>query len=354
MADITLSKISKSYGAVNILHELDLTVKDGEFLILVGESGCGKSTTLRIIAGLETPSSGSLSIGGREVTNLPPGDRNCAMVFQSYALYPHMNVRDNIGFGLRLRGQDKATRDAAAAKAAETLSLSHLLDRLPRDLSGGQRQRVAIGRAIVRRPDAFLFDEPLSNLDAKLRIEMRSEIKELHQKLGATMVYVTHDQVEAMTMADRVVVMDRGRVSQIAPPITLYQRPANLFVAGFIGAPSMNLVPVTAEAGGTIRFANGAVLGGGRQDLAPGRKLILGIRPEHLTRGQGGLDLRVRTVEPLGALTHIHADLGGQMITAQLRADDAVTHDDQITLLPDLSQSHWFDPDTQLRLADSV
>jgi multiple sugar transport system ATP-binding protein len=220
MAEIVLDRITKSYGSLQILHELDLTVQDGEFLILVGESGCGKSTTLRIIAGLEAATSGSVRIGGRDVTALPPGERNCAMVFQSYALYPHMTVRDNIAFGLRLRGASRADRDRAAAAAAETLSLGALLDRYPRELSGGQRQRVAIGRAIVRRPDAFLFDEPLSNLDAKLRIEMRSEIKELHERLEATMVYVTHDQVEAMTMADRVVVMEKGRVSQVAPPLS--------------------------------------------------------------------------------------------------------------------------------------
>ena len=289
MADVVFTAVHKRYGAVEIIPGLDLTIPDGSFTVLVGPSGCGKSTLLRMIAGLEGVSEGSIHIGGDDVTMRDPSQRGIAMVFQSYALYPHMSVADNIGFGLKLSGMPKAEIAARVADAAETLQLTHLLDRKPKQLSGGQRQRVAIGRAIVRKPKVFLFDEPLSNLDAALRAQMRVELAELHSRIGATMVYVTHDQVEAMTMADRIVVLNGGRIEQAGAPMELYRRPATPFVAGFIGSPKMNFV-TGAEA---------AKLGGD----------LVGIRPEHLRLSETGpWTATIRHVEHLGAETLIYAE----------------------------------------------
>jgi multiple sugar transport system ATP-binding protein len=345
MADVSLHHVSKSFGTLPIIDDLDLTIADGEFVILVGGSGCGKSTTLRIIAGLETATSGQVSIGGRDVTRVAPGQRNCAMVFQSYALYPHMRVGENISFGMRLRGLSSADRDSAARAAARTLGLETLLDRFPRALSGGQRQRVAIGRAI----------EPLSNLDAKLRIEMRSEIKDLHRRIGATMVYVTHDQVEAMTMADRVVVMDKGRVAQSAAPINLYDYPANMFVAGFIGAPSMNFLPGRIVEGPAFRLDIGETVAfppAAAERLLPhvGIPAVLGIRPEHLSLQADGIPMQVRSVEPLGSHTLAIGRVGGASVTAQVGARDEVRPDDIIRLRPDMERAHLFHPETTDRI----
>ena len=289
MADVVFSNVQKRYGAVQVIPGLDLTIPDGSFTVLVGPSGCGKSTLLRMIAGLEEVSGGSIHIGGDDVTTRDPSQRGIAMVFQSYALYPHMTVADNIGFGLKLSGMPRSEIEARVRDAADTLQLSHLLDRKPKQLSGGQRQRVAIGRAIVRKPKVFLFDEPLSNLDAALRAQMRVELAELHSRIGATMVYVTHDQVEAMTMADRIVVLKDGHIEQAGAPMELYRKPATPFVAGFIGSPKMNFI--TGE--------EARKLGGD----------LVGIRPEHLRLAESGRwAATVRHVEHLGAETLIYAD----------------------------------------------
>ncbi len=289
MADVVFTAVQKRYGAVEIIPGLDLAIPDGSFTVLVGPSGCGKSTLLRMIAGLEEVSGGTIHIGGDDVTTRDPSQRGIAMVFQSYALYPHMSVADNIGFGLKLSGMPKAEIAARVKDAADTLQLTHLLDRKPKQLSGGQRQRVAIGRAIVRKPKVFLFDEPLSNLDAALRAQMRVELAELHSRIGATMVYVTHDQVEAMTMADRIVVLNGGRIEQAGAPMELYRKPATPFVAGFIGSPKMNFVtgPEAEKLGGEL----------------------VGVRPEHLRIDETGRwTATIRHVEHLGAETLIHAD----------------------------------------------
>ncbi|MCA3554775.1 sn-glycerol-3-phosphate ABC transporter ATP-binding protein UgpC [Aestuariivirga sp.] len=315
MADVTLRAITKSFGDVRIIKGIDLEIADGEFCVFVGPSGCGKSTLLRMIAGLEDITSGSLSIGGREMADVEPAGRGVAMVFQSYALYPHMTVRDNISFGLRMTGHKPADIEARLRRAADMLQLTHLLDRKPSQLSGGQRQRVAIGRAIVREPQVFLFDEPLSNLDAALRVQMRTEIGKLHADLRATMIYVTHDQVEAMTMAGKIVVLNAGAVEQAGSPLELYHRPRNLFVAGFIGSPRMNFVAGTAAPAAHGRIE--VVLGDGARVLLDGRgatvtaaqPVTLGIRPEHLTAGGGGLRATVRLAEYLGSETMFYAQL---------------------------------------------
>jgi multiple sugar transport system ATP-binding protein len=324
MADVTLSGVRKSFGSVEILHGIDLEVKNGEFVVFVGPSGCGKSTLLRIIAGLEKVSAGEIYIGGRKVNDVPPAERKIAMVFQSYALYPHMTVYRNMAFGLRFTRADKGEVDRRVRQAAETLQLTPYLNRRPRDLSGGQRQRVAIGRAIVREPTVFLFDEPLSNLDAALRINTRIEIAKLHRSLNATTIYVTHDQVEAMTLASKIVVINQGRIEQIGAPLDLYHWPASLFVAGFIGSPRMNFisgsiaslaggVTIKADVGGqiTMPLAAGAA--------EPGDPVTLGVRPEHLSEGAGdGLHLTgtVEAVEHLGesSLTHMQLDDGTVII----------------------------------------
>ncbi|WP_424929885.1 ABC transporter ATP-binding protein [Amaricoccus tamworthensis] len=353
MAEINLTGVTKNYGSLEVIPPLDLTINDGEFVVLVGPSGCGKSTTLRMIAGLETITSGEIKIGGRDVTDLRPGLRNCAMVFQSYALYPHMSVRDNIGYGMKVRGVPKAEANTAIENAAQILNLTEYLDRKPAALSGGQRQRVAIGRAIVRDPDVFLFDEPLSNLDAKLRVEMRVEIKQLHRRLGTTMVYVTHDQVEAMTMADRVVVLRDGRIEQAADPITLYERPVNRFVAGFIGAPSMNFLDgrLSEENGdiffqgpGKLRFA---VPGDRKRALSPftGDACTLGIRPEHTLENDPvapGVEIEVLDIEPLGPHTLLIGEADGVKFTGQVSSATRAEPGDRKTIHLDTSKMHFF------------
>ena len=320
MAAVSLRGITKSYdGKTDVLRDIDLEIADGEFVVLVGPSGCGKSTLLRMLCGLESASAGEIAIGGRVVNHLPPAERGIAMVFQSYALYPHMSVYRNMAFGLKVAGADKATIDARIRGAAATLQIEHLLERLPRELSGGQRQRVAIGRAIVREPQLFLFDEPLSNLDAALRVQTRLELARLHRKLAATIVYVTHDQVEAMTLGDTIVVMHEGRIQQAGSPLALYQTPANRFVATFIGSPKMNLLParvVSASATG-VRCA----LPGGSEltaevdgsALKPGDEVQLGLRPEHARPGEGGerFSGRIDMVEHLGEVNLLYVTLEG-------------------------------------------
>src|SRR5687767_5373908 len=303
MAAVSLREVRKSYTPeLQVIHGVSMEIKDGEFIVILGPSGCGKSTLLRMVAGLETISAGEIAIGDRVVNNLEPKDRDIAMVFQNYALYPHMSVYDNMAYGLRIRGMSKAEIEERVQRAAAILEIGSFLQRKPRQLSGGQRQRVAMGRAIVREPKAFLFDEPLSNLDAKLRVQMRVEIKKLQRQLGVTSIYVTHDQVEAMTMADRLIVMNRGVAEQIGTPIDVYTEPATLFVAGFIGSPSMNFIETKAEADGSVRVDG--IWFKPPQPLEPGKPVTVGIRPEHLvpesSAAAGRIDLQVELVELLG------------------------------------------------------
>lgn len=354
MSTVMLDGVCKSFGDVEVLHGIDIDVMDGEFVALVGPSGCGKSTLLRMIAGLEDVSDGDIYIDARRVNDLKPKDRNIAMVFQTYALYPQKTVRQNMGYALKLAGRPKAEIDKRVNEAASILALESLMERYPRQLSGGQRQRVAMGRAIVREPSVFLFDEPLSNLDAKLRVQMRSEIKELHQRLGATMLYVTHDQVEAMTMAHRVVVLHGGIVEQIGLPLELYDNPANLFVAGFIGSPAMN------QLRGTISATDGRSqleTVGGQIPLPTvpsaslvGRDLVMGIRPEHLimhdTAAPGRFPVRVAVVEPTGADTMVMARSGSMQITVLIRQRRSVRADDIVYLSFEEQEMHLFDPET--------
>ena len=329
MAHVELANLSKSFGKVNVLHDLNLSVEEGEFVALVGPSGCGKSTLLRIIAGLDEASGGDVLMDGEIVNDLTPRERNIAMVFQSYALYPHMTVEENIGFNLRISGVPKADVKTRAQAAAETLGLTDLLGRKPSQLSGGQRQRVAMGRAIVRNPDAFLFDEPLSNLDAKLRSEMRDEIKRLHQKVKTTSIYVTHDQIEAMTLADRVVILKGGVVQQIGTPSELYRNPANSFVAGFIGSPAMNFIDATLERDGeravaTLQDGTRLMLDNAPVDV--GREVQLGLRPEHLylatSNENNSIPGKVHILEPTGAVNHLKIDVAGKQLTV---VDDTLT-----------------------------
>ena len=320
MAEVHLSGIRKTFGEVAVLRDIDLDIRDGEFMVFVGPSGCGKSTLLRVIAGLEDISAGTLKIGGRVVNDVPPAERGIAMVFQSYALYPHMDLRENMAFGLKLAKLPKAEIDDAVLNAARILHIEHLLERKPKDLSGGQRQRVAIGRAIVRKPEVFLFDEPLSNLDAALRVKMRYEFAKLHEELKTTMVYVTHDQVEAMTLADRIAVLSAGRIEQVGAPLELYEHPDNLFVAGFIGSPKMNFlegVVTQADAGSaTVQVSGGAALHCqvDASRAQPGDKVTLGVRPEHFALGgaDNALDTRVTFVETLGSATVAYCEFAGQ------------------------------------------
>jgi len=356
MAYVQLQGVSKAFDEVTVISALDLEVADTEFVVLVGPSGCGKTTTLRMIAGLEAASDGVIKIGERVVTDLRPGLRNCAMVFQNYALYPHMTVADNIGYGMKVRRLPKEEIATRITEAARILGLEPYLERRPRQLSGGQRQRVAIGRAIVRQPDVFLFDEPLSNLDAKLRIEMRTEIKNLHRRLNSTMVYVTHDQVEAMTMADRVVVMNEGRIEQAADPITLYEKPANTFVAAFIGAPSMNFVParVVAEGDGlALRLDDGSKLGiprdrWQRYGAWKERPVTFGLRPEHNAGGAQGeavVTMTARAIEPLGPHTLLIGEAAGRSYTAQVDSHFPVAPDAEVPISLDMTKMHIFDPE---------
>src|SRR6516162_4953018 len=313
MASVDVVNVRKAYGSVEVIHGVSISIADGEFVTLVGPSGCGKSTLLRMIAGLESITEGKVKIGARVVNNLAPKDRDIAMVFQNYALYPHKTVAENMSFGLKLRHTPKAEIQARVRRAAEILDVSPYLSRYPRQLSGGQRQRVAMGRAIVRDPQVFLFDEPLSNLDAKLRVQMRAEIKELHQRLKTTTIYVTHDQVEAMTMADKIVVMHDGRVEQIGAPLELYDRPDNLFVAGFIGSPAMNMIKGHIRVNGSASFEGAAgvkfslATAGGGSD---GRPAIYGVRPEHFSLSDDGADAVVQVVEPTGSELQVVAKLG--------------------------------------------
>ena len=356
MASVTIQAVKKSFGPVPILHGVDIDIPDGSFTVLVGPSGCGKSTLLRMIAGLEQINSGEIRIGERRVNDLQPKERDIAMVFQNYALYPHMTVRQNMAFSLELAKQGKATVDAKVTRAAEILALLPLLDRYPRQLSGGQRQRVAMGRAIVRDPQVFLFDEPLSNLDAKLRVAMRSEIKELHQRLKTTSIYVTHDQIEAMTMGDKIVVMRDGRIEQTGSPLDLYDHPVNQFVAGFIGSPAMNFLPgVLRQVDGSLHFE----LPDGNRLAAPprsagvdGQPVVFGTRPEHLTLvAAGGIAAQVVVMEPTGMDTFIACRHAGIDLSAVFRERHDFDPGTTVHLQPDLSRAHLFDLSTGLRLA---
>jgi multiple sugar transport system ATP-binding protein len=350
MATVTLRDIRKSFGATEVVRGVSVDIADGEFVVLVGPSGCGKSTLLRMIAGLENIGHGEIAIGGRVVNAVAPKERDIAMVFQNYALYPHMTVRQNMEFALRLGHAPQAVIDGRVARAAEILGLSQLLHRYPRQLSGGQRQRVAMGRAIVRNPQVFLFDEPLSNLDAKLRVQMRAEIKQLHQRLETTTIYVTHDQIEAMTMADRIVVMHAGRVEQIGTPLELYDRPANLFVAGFIGSPAMNMLPGTIVAGG-FRTADDLLLPlPVRAPAVDGRPAIYGVRPEHFRLSPDGLPAIVRVVEPTGSETQVMASIGDVPIVAAFRERVTARPGEQIRITPDPMLAHLFDAASGERL----
>ncbi len=342
MADVKLLGVGKSFGETRILNRVDLDIRDGEFVVFVGPSGCGKSTLLRLIAGLEEITDGELRIGNRLVNDVPPAERGIAMVFQSYALYPHMNLYDNMAFGLQLNKMPKAEVDQLVNNAAQILGISHLLDRKPKDLSGGQRQRVAIGRAIVRKPDVFLFDEPLSNLDTALRVRMRYEFAKLHKDLKTTMIYVTHDQVEAMTLADRIVVLSAGKIEQVGTPLGLYEHPDNLFVAGFIGSPGMNFIDATLAAvaaqEATVRLQDGTLVrcAVDAQNATMGDKVTLGIRPEHLTRDTSAnvLNAKVTFVECLGSVTYAYCEFAGakEALTCELDGVVRVNGGDTLAL----------------------
>ena len=350
MADVQIRELRKAYGAVEVIHGVDLDIPDGQFVVLVGPSGCGKSTLLRMIAGLEAVTSGTIRIGERVVNALAPSERDIAMVFQNYALYPHKTVAANMGFALKMAGMPRAEISARVDRAATILGLTPYLARYPRALSGGQRQRVAMGRAIVRDPKVFLFDEPLSNLDAKLRVQMRAEIRALHQRLRTTTVYVTHDQIEAMTMADRIVVMRDGHVAQAGAPLDLYDRPANPFVAGFIGSPAMNLVEGTAQAASLVD----GVLRLPAPGAEDGRRIVVGVRPEHLdlvpAATPGAFEAQVRVVEPTGNETHLVLDAGGRDVVAVSRDRLAMRPGDRVSLRADPARAHLFDAATGARL----
>ena len=350
MAQVTIRELRKNYGAVEVIHGLNVDIADGEFVVLVGPSGCGKSTLLRMIAGLEGVTGGTIAIGDRVVNNLPPSERDIAMVFQNYALYPHKTVRANMAFSLRMQRMDKGEIARRVDNAAEILGLTPYLDRYPRALSGGQRQRVAMGRAIVRDPQVFLFDEPLSNLDAKLRVQMRTEIRELHQRLKTTTVYVTHDQIEAMTMADKIVVMKDGHIQQIGSPLDLYDTPQNTFVAGFIGSPSMNLLPGVAGRG-RLRLGE-ADIPLPTAALQDGQSVTVGIRPEHLRLSDTGLRLTTSVIEPTGSETHILARTpDGAEVTCVTRDRPGIAPGDTIHLMPDPDVLHLFDAASGARLS---
>ncbi|HJT06532.1 MAG TPA: sn-glycerol-3-phosphate ABC transporter ATP-binding protein UgpC [Stellaceae bacterium] len=359
MAQVTLNKVVKKFADLEVVHGIDLDIADQEFVVLVGPSGCGKSTTLRMIAGLEETSGGDIVIGGQVVNDLPPKDRDIAMVFQNYALYPHMTVFENMSFGLRLKKFPKAEIKQRVERAARILDITELLNRRPRQLSGGQRQRVAMGRAIVRNPKVFLFDEPLSNLDAKLRVQMRTEIKKVHQQVRTTTVYVTHDQVEAMTLADRVVVMNGGRIEQIGSPHELYHNPRTRFVAGFIGSPAMNFVPcrlVEASGALAVRLGDGLSLPVPAERAAAyrahaDRAMVFGIRPEHLTEtrsyGAGAeFAVPVDVVEPMGMETMVYFNIEGTEICARVSPEAAAAPGERMSLMADMRHMHLIDPES--------
>ena len=350
MATVSVRSVRKAFGSVEVLHGVDVEVEDGEFVILVGPSGCGKSTLLRMIAGLENITRGEIAIGGRVVNNVAPKERDIAMVFQNYALYPHMTVLDNMAFSLTLLNAPKSVIEEKVGRAAAILGLEPYLARYPRQLSGGQRQRVAMGRAIVRDPQVFLFDEPLSNLDAKLRVQMRAEIKELHQRLKTTTIYVTHDQIEAMTMADKIVVMNGGNVEQMGAPLELYDRPRNLFVAGFIGSPAMNFVKGKIEGGmfraGEVSLPLPTDSGTARE----GQPVVYGIRPEHLRLDPNGVAATVHVTEPTGSETQVIMHLAGSQVVGAFRERIAEKPGQHLHIAPDPALVHLFDEQTGTRL----
>ncbi|WP_020593884.1 ABC transporter ATP-binding protein [Kiloniella laminariae] len=374
MATLTIQNVKKSYGAVDVLKGIDLELENGEFLVLLGPSGCGKSTLLNMIAGLDTITDGEILINSKVVNDVHPKDRDIAMVFQSYALYPNMTVERNIGFGLEMRKVTKADREKRVDEAVRMLQIDHLRDRKPAQLSGGQRQRVAMGRALVRKPEIFLFDEPLSNLDAKLRVEMRTEIKKLHQRLGTTMVYVTHDQIEAMTLASRIAILREGEIQQFASPQEVYERPANMYVAGFVGSPAMNFIPATVvsednQLGVSIeRTANGErssvflALPDDLQDIGEwvGREVILGIRPETLTHRSDAemsqnkrlqpFDCQVEVLEPTGADTLTYIELGGREVIARVNPYNTSNPGETMAFMVDMGKASLFDPKSELRI----
>jgi multiple sugar transport system ATP-binding protein len=366
MAEVVFDKVKKAYGPVTVIESFDLSIHDKEFMVLVGPSGCGKSTALRMIAGLEEVTDGEIRIGDRRVNELPPKDRDIAMVFQSYALYPHMTVKENLEFGLKIRKTPKAEMDKLVAEAANTLGIAQLLDRKPKQLSGGQRQRVALGRAIVRKPSVFLFDEPLSNLDAKLRVQMRAEISKLQRNLQTTTVYVTHDQVEAMTMGHRIAVMKDGKLQQVGTPLEVYEQPQYLFVASFIGTPPMNFISATYIGNGRKLQASGFELPMPEAlvraaDAKDGKKLVLGIRPENIReagadgarRSQGPvvpIRVVIEFVEPLGHEVIIHGRIGDDLLVAKTEPHHAPQVGDELSLEIELASLHVFDADTEMRL----
>ena len=349
MASVTLNGVRKAFGSTRVVHGVDITIEDGEFCVLVGPSGCGKSTLLRMIAGLEEITGGEIRIGERVVNNVAPKERDIAMVFQNYALYPHMTVQENMAFSLKLANEPPEAIKRRVDEAASILGLTDYLARYPRQLSGGQRQRVAMGRAIVRKPQVFLFDEPLSNLDAKLRVQMRTEIKALHQRLKTTSIYVTHDQIEAMTMADKIVVMNAGVTEQVGSPLELYDNPANLFVAGFIGSPAMNFLPGKVTGAGIAVGADIHLPMPANNKAEAGRDVIVGVRPEHLAVADDGLPVEIVVVEPTGADTQIYCKLAGVDVTAVVRERHDFKPGSAIRLRPELT--YLFEPASGRRLA---
>jgi multiple sugar transport system ATP-binding protein len=352
MAQVEIRDVGKAFGAVRVLEQVNINIADGEFVVLVGPSGCGKSTLLRMVAGLEPVVQGAVLIGDKVVNHLPPAKRDIAMVFQTYALYPHKTVAENMAFSLKLKGTDPAIVAEKLNKAAEILDLKPYLQRYPRQLSGGQRQRVAMGRAIVRDPQVFLFDEPLSNLDAKLRVQMRTEIKELHQRLKTTTIYVTHDQVEAMTMADKIVVMQHGKIEQIGAPLDLFDKPANVFVASFIGSPSMNILKGTVGKGQNAAIEIGDIKLPVPKgvSLREGQEVLYGVRPEHLSLSKTGFEAKVSVVEPTGSETMVFLRSGATEIVALFRERHAFKPGDMLKLQPREEQVHLFDPQTGKRI----
>ena len=357
MANVEVKQLRKSFGSVDVIHGVDLSIDSGEFAVFVGPSGCGKSTLLRLVAGLEDATSGTIRIGDTDVTQIEPADRGVAMVFQSYALYPHMSVEENMGFGLRMTGTDRAVIEERVNKAAQILHLDQLLERKPKQLSGGQRQRVAIGRAIVREPKVFLFDEPLSNLDAELRVQMRLEIAKLHNDLGATMIYVTHDQVEAMTLADKIVVLRSGRIEQVGAPLELYNNPDNIFVAGFIGSPKMNFLPAfvesTSNGASTVQLKDHA----SAPFIVPaaaqaGAEVIVGIRPEHFdNNGTAHIEAKIDVIEHLGGVSYGYAGAGSEEPLTIALAEEATANPGAVfTARFDPARAFLFDPETGLRI----